>query len=280
MGNLCRSDCGHFVRSGARNHHQPLTGLLFAALNSLPAWWVTHLVGLSRGVRTETDEDVTEWYPLSRLLIWISIIAVVTSMAMFVPFGFSLEAYRDAISSLMQQIYNTQQQTTLEESGISLDSLVTLISRLAPTVSSVMIVVSMSVNLFLAAKIVEKSGRLVRPWPDLHQLTMPSVSAYVFLAALAGLLLLPGLIGVFFQIVASSLGSALMLVGLSVMHCLSRNTPARTALLWTTYILLIVFQWIGFILVILGVSEILINVRSRFPSLPSGGNGSQNGPNQ
>ncbi|SNY93842.1 Predicted membrane protein [Cohaesibacter sp. ES.047] len=258
----------------------PLAGLLFAVLNSLPAWWVTHLIGLSRAMKTEEGEDDVQWYPLERLLIWIAVIAILASMAMFVPFGFSLDAYRDTIATLMQQVYNAQQQSALENSGVNIDDLVTLISRLAPTASAVMIVISTAINLYLAGKIVAKSGRLNRPWPDLHQLTMPVTSVYVFLVALAGLLLLSGLPGVFSQIVASSLGSALMLVGLSVMHCLSQNTPARTALLWTTYILLVVFQWIGIILIILGVSEILVNVRSRFSTPPSGGGGPQDGPNQ
>ena len=252
----------------------PLAGLLFFLLNTLPAWWLTHLLGLKR-VDETTGAD--EWYPLSRLLIWLAGIATLATMAMFVPFGFSLESYRDAISSLMQQVYDAQSFGAENGMGFTLDDLVAIVSRLAPTASAMMLVVSTSINLFLAAKIAQLSGHLSRPWPDLHQLTMQPLGAYLFLVSLIGTFLLGGLAGIFAQIIASSLGSVLLLVGLSVLHFMTKKTPARLALLWTTYFLLVVFQWIGFFLVALGTAEVLINVRSRVSKGPPGPPNTENG---
>lgn len=242
-------------------------GFFFMLLNSLPTWWLVHLVGLSR-LNNETGETV--WYPLDRLLIWITAIASATTMAMFIPFGFSLETYQDAIAKLMNQLYSAKDLQSPDGSALDLDVLISIISRLAPTASSIMLVLTAVGTLYLAGKISEKSGRLNRPWPDLHQITMPAWSALIFIISLAGLFL-EGLIGVFSQIVASSFGCALMLVGLSVLHYMTRNNASRIALLWTAYFLLVVFQWLGVFLVVLGASEILINVRSRLPQGPGAG---------
>ncbi len=244
-------------------------GFFFMLLNSLPAWWIAHLTGLFR-MNSETGETV--WYPIDRLLVWIASIASATTMAMFIPFGFSLETYQDAIAKLMNQLYSAKDLTAPDGTAMDLEVLISIISRLAPTASSIMLVLTAVVTLYFAGKIAQKSGRLTRPWPDLHQVTMPAWTALVFIAGLVGLFM-GGLFGVFAQIIASSFGCALLLVGLSVLHYLTRNNSSRIALLWTAYFLLIIFQWLGLFLMILGASEILINIRSRLPQGPGSGSG-------
>jgi len=235
----------------------PLAGLLFALLTSLPAWWICHLASLSR-VDDHTGEVF--FYPLSRLLMWIAGFAAVATLAMFVPFGFSLDTYMDAISTLVKQIYDGGQ---FADAGVDLDGLVQLVGRMAPTASALMLVFSMAANLYIAGKVVHKSGRLARPWPGLHWLTLPPVGAYIFLAALIGLFVLPDLSGVLAQIVASCFGAVLLLVGLSVIHNMTVGNPFRGGVLWVTYILLIILQWISFFVVILGTTEVLLDLRAR-----------------
>ena len=252
----------------------PLAGFLFFLLNSLPAWWFTHLLGRNR-VNSETGE--TAWYPLDRLLVWIAAISAIATMAMFIPFGFSLENYRDTISSLMHQLYDAQQLSGPNGTALDLESLVAIVARLAPTASAIMLVISSVVNLYLAAKIVQKSDRLARPWQDMRTVTLPPAAVYLFMVSLIALFLLDDLPSIFAQIIASSLGSSLMLIGLSVLHFLTQASQARMALLWTTYFLLFIFQWIGLFLVILGAGEVLFNIRSRSPLFPKG---PQSGSNQ
>ena len=235
----------------------PLAGLLFALLTSLPAWWICHLAGLSR-----VDERTGEvfWYPISRVLMWIAGFAAIATLAMFVPFGFSLDTYMDAISTLVKQIYDNGQ---FGEAGVKLEGLVQLVGRLAPTASALMLVFSMTVNLYLAGKVVHKSGRLARPWPGMHWVTLPPVGAYIFLAALIGLFVLPDLSGVLAQIVASCFGAALLLVGLSVIHNMTVGNPFRSGILWVTYFMLVILQWISFFVIILGAVEVLLDLRAR-----------------
>ena len=245
----------------------PLAGLIFMLVNSVPPWWLTRLVMLNQ-TNSETGETI--WYPMDRLLMWIAGIACITSVAMFIPFGFSLDQYRDAVSAMMNEVYRAQQMSLPEGTSLSLDDLVSIITRMAPMASVLMVMFSSVLNLYLAAKIAQKSGRLQRSWPDLHQLTAPRAAMFIALVALGLMFILSGLPQIIAQIVAAAFGTALLLVGLSVLHYLTRQSPARLVILWTTYFLLAIFQWIGVFLILLGVAEIFFNIRSRMPRGPMG----------
>ncbi|MCV6602534.1 MAG: YybS family protein [Cohaesibacter sp.] len=234
-------------------------GFLFLVLNSLPAFWVAHLVGLS-----QSSEEQTLWYPLNRVLVWICSFVSMATMAMFIPFGFSVKNYRDTISNLMNQIYANTPIKGPDGEELDLSWMVDLVATMAPSISTVMLVISLVATLYLAAKITQMSGRLSRPWPDLHHITMPMLGIAIFLIALL-VSSFGGLIGIFAQIIASSFGAGLLLCGLSVLHHITKNNPSRGAMLWGAYFLLVFFWWLGIALIILGAAETLIQVRSRFP---------------
>ena len=247
----------------------PLAGLLFMVVNSVPPWWLARLATLSQS-NSETGETI--WYPMDRLLMWIAAIACITSVAMFIPFGFSLDQYRDTISAMMNEVYKAQRLSLPEGTALTIDDIVSMITWMAPMASVLMVTFSSVVNLYLAGKVVQKSGKLQRPWPNLHQLTLSPVAVFIFLVGLALMFILSGLPQILAQIVATAFGTAVLLVGLSVLHYLTRQSPARLVILWTTYFLLAIFQWIGIVLILLGGAEIFFNVRSRVPRGPLGPN--------
>ncbi|WP_316861255.1 DUF2232 domain-containing protein [uncultured Cohaesibacter sp.] len=244
----------------------PIAGLLFLILNCIPPWWLARLAALSR---QNDGSETLEWYPTERILGWIVGIAALTSLAMFIPFGFSLEKYQDAIAALMKQIYEAQQGSLPGAASLTLQDVVTIVSWLAPTASAITVVYSSVLNLYLAGKITQKSGHLSRPWPDLHQVRVPVTAVFLFTVSLGAFFLLDGLPGIIAQILTSSLGAALLLVGLSVLHFMTRSSPARTFILWTAYLLLFFMQWIGVLLVILGAGDVLFNIRARMSAKPN-----------
>lgn len=247
-------------------------GFLFLLLNSLPAFWIAHLIGLSQQVTAQEEDGSSEqtiWYPLDRVLIWICSFVSLATMAMFIPFGFSVKNYRDTISNLMNQIYANAPVKGPDGKELDLTWMVDLVATMAPSISTLMLVISLVVTLYLAAKITLLSGRLSRPWPNLHQITMPLVGIVVFLVALV-ISSFGGIVGILAQITASAFGAGLMLTGLSVLHYITRNNSSRGALLWGAYFLLVFFWWLGIALIILGAAESLIQVRSRFPNPPAG----------
>ena len=137
-----------------------------------------------------------------------------------------------------------------------------MIVRLMPTMAAGTWMVITLLNLWLAARIARGSGRLMRPWPDLEAIDLPPATALAFGAAiLVGFA--PGLLGVAGQVVAAVLGIALLLLGLAVLHHLTRRAPSRRLILAGVYLALLVMPWLALGLIGLGLSEALTNVRAR-----------------
>src|SRR5258708_31839664 len=69
--------------------------IAFAVTIALPAWWLGHLAllgravtsGVSPGNGASTVAPDLEWYPVARLLLWISSLAPLTTMAALRPLG-------------------------------------------------------------------------------------------------------------------------------------------------------------------------------------------------
>ena len=56
---------------------------------------------------------------------------------------------------------------------------------LLPTTLAALSMITTLLNLWLAGRITLASGRLVRPWPDFSQLTLPASATFALLAAMA-----------------------------------------------------------------------------------------------
>ncbi|WP_296713973.1 hypothetical protein [Rhodoblastus sp.] len=122
----------------------------------------------------------------------------------------------------------------------------------------------LSVNLWLAAKTIEISGRLRRPWPSLPEnLALPRLVAPAFLLA-AGLAFKGGLIGVLSGAVAAATGFGLALHGLAALHGLTRDSRFRGAWLSGLYAAVLVLEpWSVVVLAVFGVIDSAFSLRAR-----------------
>ena len=73
-------------------------------------------------------------------------------------------------------------------------------------------------NLWLAGRITLASGRLMRPWPDLAQFTMPATATFALFIAI-GLSFVDGITGLLAASFAAPFTLAFALVGLAAVHC-------------------------------------------------------------
>jgi hypothetical protein len=107
------------------------------------------------------------------------------------------------------------------------------------------------------------SGRLPRPWPDLAELRCPAPAALVFLAAALAGSVLTELPGALCRILAASLLIAYVLVGFAVLHALTRHLQSRYFVLASAYAAVLVFQWPTLIVLLLGLTDPLFDLRAR-----------------
>jgi hypothetical protein len=116
-------------------------------------------------------------------------------------------------------------------------------------------------NLWLAGRITLASGRLQRPWPDLSMFAMPGGATFVLLVAIA-LSFVGGLAGLVAAGIAAPFTLAFALVGLAVVHALTRGSQWRTFILTALYVGVLFVPYIGLLLALTGLAETVFHYRS------------------
>ena len=133
---------------------------------------------------------------------------------------------------------------------------------------------TLTLNLWLAAKITATSGRLHRPWPDMKSAALPAMTLVALALALA-LCFTGGLFAMLGQIASAALMMAYALLGFAVLHTLTLAMKSRALWLSGTYAVVLVFGWPVLAMVGLGLADAVFGFRQRYlqrrapPAVPS-----------
>ncbi len=205
-----------------------------------------------------------EWYPIGHILAWATLFAGLLA-ALSVPLiGTNWEAYQNTIRTLLEQMVlppiQANSQTKLSDADIK--TLVKMVAVALPAVSASLWLLITILNLWLAALIVRTSGRLLRSWPDISKIEFPRNFSLGFAAALC-LWFAPGLLGVMSGGFVGAFVTAYALLGLAVIHFITRASPNRPFLLFGLYMLLLIFSWSVILVAAIGVVEPISKLRER-----------------
>ncbi len=233
---------------------------IFAITIALPAWWLGHLALLGRPVEapasvTGSTGPVTEWYPIGRILLWIAVFASITTMAALLTLGTDSETILAALKRSFARIMTGRAEGEA-------DNIATAISMIAPSAASVVAIITLTLNLWLAGRITSTSGRLKRPWPDLRTLALPPMTLVALCVAIA-LTFLGGIVGMFAQIVSATLLMAYALTGFATLHALTVGMRSRTLVLSLIYAMVLVLGWPMLVMACLGLADAFFGFRQR-----------------
>jgi len=248
----------------------PPTAAIFALSIALPMALLTYLTLLSRSDGEPQNGDAAasgvaavEWYPAGRLVAWAALIAGFLAGILVLILGYDQDSYRESIRQMLEHsaLKELDKDGTLfTEENIA--KLSTLIARALPAAFAIVWLTISLFNLWLAGRIVDASGRALRPWPDLHALELPNFLVLLFAGALA-LSFIPGLPGLLATGLAGALLFAYVLQGLAVIHVYSKGMPARGLLLATVYLGILLLGWVAILVAILGLAEPMLGLRQR-----------------
>lgn len=249
------------------------TAAVFALSIAAPTALLAHLALLSRPAATPNGQVVgaLEWYPPGRIVGWAALIAGLLAGILVLTVGYDQEAYRDTIRQILE--HSTLKEldrngTVFTEEAIA--SLSSVLARALPAAFAVIWLTITLFNLWIAALIVDASGRALRPWPDLRGFELPNALVPIFAAALAASFL-PGLPGLLATGLAGALLFAYVLQGLAVIHLYSHGLPFRAVLLTAVYLGILLLGWVALVVAILGLAEPLLGLRQRRQPPTSGG---------
>ncbi len=231
----------------------------------LPAWWLGYLALLARPAPSLTP-GALEWYPVGRLVLWAALIGTLVVLVAIPSFGTDKESFQAALRSAFERAIRMQGPTPVDGPDIADNPetrrLIDIMVTLVPSAAAVLATILNVANLWLAARIVKVSGRLRRPWPDLSALTLPPFAPGLLAAAIAGWFL-PDLVGVVSGVLAASLLMAYAMLGLAVLHAITRGLGNRGVALGGAYAAIIVFWWLVVALSLLGLADAAFNIRER-----------------
>jgi hypothetical protein len=238
--------------------------LVFAAAQAIPVAILTYLASLNR----QTSNGVVEWYPAGRLIIVAAIFAGLFSTLTLFLLGGDVETLRTALRDMLQTFVNSELPKMPDAPTLGpaeIDEATAIALALLPAASAISTMGSLLFNLWLAGRITMASGRLQRPWPDLAAIVYPPVTPLLLAVATgAGFLAgLPGLIAAGF---AGPLFLAYVLLGLAVIHFMTRGRSWRPFALWGLYASLFIMNTIASLAIaLLGLAEAIWPMRKITP---------------
>jgi hypothetical protein len=241
--------------------------IAFAVTVALPAWWLGHLALLGRPIANGTASgngaapvaSVLEWYPVGRVLLWIAGFAALTTMAALLTLGTDAAAVTGAMRRGLLRIIGPRDAAPAGEIEQWVDALVAI----APAAAAIVAMMTLTLNLWLAAKITATSGRLHRPWPELRSVNLPPLTLAALCVAVA-VCFTSGLLAILAQIVAAALMMAYALTGFAVLHTLTLALKSRAIWLGGTYAIMAVFGWPVLAMTALGLADAIFGIRQRY----------------
>jgi hypothetical protein len=241
--------------------------IAFAVTIALPAWWLGHLALLGRPVTHSASSGngaspvapALEWYPVGRILLWITGFAALTTMAALLTLGTDAATITGAMRGGLLRIIGARDAASTGETEQWIDALVTI----APVAAAIVAMMTLTLNLWLAARITATSGRLHRPWPDLKGAALPPMTLAALCLAVA-FCFTGGLLAILAQIMTSALMMAYAFIGFAVLHTLTLASKSRALWLGGTYAIVVVFGWPVLAIVVLGLADAVFGIRERY----------------
>ena len=250
--------------------------IAFAITVAVPAWWLGHLSLLGRplpgaaaGNGSAPAAPQLEWYPVGRILLWIAGFSALATIAAMLTLGTDAETITNSLRSGLSRILGARDAAS---SG-DIERWVAALAIVAPAAATIVAMMTLTLNLWLAGKITATSGRLQRPWPDLRSAELPPMTLVALCVALA-LCFIGGLAAMFAQIATTALMMAYGLTGFAVLHTLTLALKSRVFWLCCTYAIVVTFGWPVLAMIALGLADAVFGLRQRYlrgkpPPLPA-----------
>lgn len=216
----------------------PAAGLLIGMTVAAPA----ALAGFQANLAQPNDEGELEWFPLSRILFWISLLIA----AAIIMFGLMLEFDPEKLGPLITENFQNQIPSIKDNPQISLDDItrtnIAILSFLPFLMPSMWIGIHM-LNLLLGLRIARRLKVLARPAEDIAaNLALPQFALALMVVTLIGTISTSAPISFIFSVGAGAMAMAFSIVGLAAMHTAIRNwQTGRSQVLFITYFSIIIF---------------------------------------
>lgn len=234
-----------------------LLGLMFAVTQAIPAVAMTVLALRNR----QWTDGQTYWYPAGRLLaglsLWCAGLIVVAAIALAVS-GDGLVAGVETVLHAMTAAFGQEANLPVDASALKSAAMI------LPGVVAWSWMLMMTVNGLLAQVIARRLGKILRPPLRLADVDIGYTwIGFGAVCVLVGLVV-PGDFGFGAINVAIVLAYPLFFQGLGVVHGLVHYWGGGPLAFGLFYFLLILLGWLALVVIVLGLAEPFVRLRTRF----------------
>lgn len=244
----------------------PASGGIYLATLGAPVAALTYLALLARESPAERPggSPALEWYPPGRLVAWSTLLGGVAAAMAIPALGFDAETYRNTARTYFNNAFfgPGSDGAPAGPEKEQIENIVTLFVLILPATSAMVWMGVMLSNLWTAQKVLEASGRAIRPTSALVTMNFPDRFPLGFIASLAGTFL-PGLGGIVATGFTGAFLVAYILMGLAVCHVVARQYAYAGLLLSVLYLAMLFIGWIALLVAIVGLGEPFMRIRER-----------------
>jgi len=217
------------------------------------------------------DPDVKEWYPEGHLLTW----AAVVIAALFALTIFMLELSNTDVKASITEILEPtrgeiEEMLDQQNSAITIDQFISWVTAIAPATLALYLLISHVVNGIISQSLLASAGNRQRPDFSFVDLQLPD-----WLSIGATIALMITVLAGNYRFAAGGVAAILLvphfLLGLTVVHAISRRWMARGFGLGVFYLLLVITGWPVALVLGLGLAEQMFELKRRLePNLLDG----------
>ena len=237
-------------------------GIAYALVNSLPVLVLVQRALLSR----RAADGGVEWYPAGLLTTWLTGLGLLALAVLLAIFGSAEGGIAEAVLR--------QFETVLPAFGPNQEAVRPLFEAVAPFLPGVAVaswMVLTAVNGSIGQAIALRSGRALRPAPDIAETQLSNLLAAALAVAAALAFWAPGTLGLVAANATAVLNLPFLVLGLAVVHAAARGLRGRGLLLGAVYTATAILAWPALAIIGLGLIEQGFGLKRRFAAPRPGG---------
>lgn len=239
------------------------TAINFTLMTAAAPIILSHLALLSRSPQAGADEPA-EWYPQGRLAAMATLLAASGASATLAISG----AHTPEFKAALLKFFDTAQfRDVLVQPGRLSETEITAVFDLVanvftPALAGAVLTMASLTCLWLAARIVARSGRLARPAPHLPSLEYPQFLRFAAIASIA-LTFAPNPMNYYALCFVGALTIAYFIVGMIVLWRLSRGASLQPFLMAAVLLSVPLLIWPAVIIALIGMADHIFSLRAR-----------------
>jgi len=248
----------------------PLTSLGYALTVALPALALAGLAALKDiRIRRGPPEAPPQRASMGQIAMLAAGIGVAISAGALITMIVANGGYEKGVAGVSQwlqpELEGAMSEAGSLPNGVTGGDLAHLVIKFAPPAIAGSATLMLLINLYLSARSAQLSQRLPRPWQDIPaSFALPAPLGAVALVSVAVWALAPAPVSAFASILCGGLAVLFALLGLAVLHALTRRAPARMALIGALYLACALApQWVLPPVAVIGLLESFAGLRAR-----------------